>query len=58
MVPPRTENHSPRENKLESIDEIVDPFNKPTAHFLSKTKRSSLINDRSPGPGAYSSETY
>ena len=33
--------------------EHIDPFQKPHFTFLSKTKRSSLVDDRSPGPAAY-----
>ena len=45
----RTENNSPSSLNYEGFD----PFNKPNAQFLSKTKRLPDPEHKSPGPGAY-----
>lgn len=49
---PKTEQNSPRNIKY------ADSLNKPLGGFISKTKRTNLIDDRSPGPGVYNPQTY
>lgn len=46
------------ELQTEEDDTIVDPFNKPTSIFLSKTKRTNMIDEKALGPGVYNPHEY
>lgn len=55
----KTQVTSPRKQSQEhDSDEEVDPFNKPSSIFISKTKRSNLIDEKALGPGVYNPHEY
>ncbi len=47
---------SPR--KASDDEDEINPFDKPTSIFLSKTKRSNLIDEKQLGPGVYNPHEY
>jgi len=55
----KTQVTSPRKQSTQTdSEEEVDPFNKPSSIFLSKTKRSNLIDEKALGPGVYNPHEY
>jgi hypothetical protein len=52
----KTQVASPR--KIMEEDGEINPFDKPTSIFLSKTKRSNLIDEKALGPGVYNPHEY
>jgi hypothetical protein len=59
MFIPKTEQGTPKHSRspIEN-DEDVDPFHKPTSIFLSKTKRTNLIDEKALGPGFYNPHEF
>ena len=49
---------SPERYQDNEENDTIDPFNKPTSIFLSKTKRTNLIDEKALGPGFYNPQEY